>query len=974
MSEYLFAITLIKSLLLGLLFSVIVWSAVAQSNRISWDYNYVHYGIGNGLPSSETYQVYQDHAGILWILTDRGIVRYDGYGFHTYTTENGLADNVNFRTVEDPAGGVWFIGYNGLLSVFRDGEMQPYKFNHLIKKKLNTAKNPIVSIHVNPDLSIVYSSFRLKAFSISATGKLNDLPLKTVEGGSFWQFGTDFLINSYRYNFNADPFKVFLIRNNRKFFIGNLLLFTTVRVKEHKKHLFLLSDHKAFMNDGKQFELISGGQPAIALDVDKEFVYIGFYKGGLKKFRFDPKTKKLILVSHYLPGYSVTSTIRDLNGTMWFTTLEKGVFAIHDEAFKQLAINRSRLNGDVRFITGNKDKVVLTHYVGKWQQLYPPYRCKDVGKMIYRYNLLPIKDGFAFNRGIVDWSDWPDVYDYFPVNPVYRKDSLIIGSTRPDEPVKIMQMDQQATTLRVLVHLRPEKLSSSYNCYYVVPDKRFFGLFDQGIYAADIKNQKIHKKFRTVLAKRIHLLKYNPAWGLIASSNSEGLFQINPDTENASGFAPDLGLGKQVLTFFFDEKDRLWVITRRGISLLVNNQGRISVDSFLDISNLSSAEITDLYVYDNVLYVATKVGVQKIDWMSVKKRMKVFPLVLFSVKAFANNKELTRNKVYPSKTDLIKISLYSKNLDHSPEYRYRFNADETWITSNKGEIILNNPTDGNYNLEIAYLDAREGWSAPKVIYSFKVEKIIFLRWYFIVLYVGLIILLFYGILKYTVRAASRKNELLNRMMELERMALSAQMNPHFIFNSLNSIHSFLLYEENENAEKYLVRFAKLIRQTLANSRVSCITVSEEYETLNNYVLLEKMRFKNNFSYRIDCNFKELPQHACIPPMLIQPYVENAIIHGLSKRTTDAELFIGFYKEGELLKVVIRDNGIGYKESIKNKRDNGHKSYGTQITEERLKSLQEKSKEGFSVSINHANEADSAFPGTEVQLTIPIYTQ
>jgi ligand-binding sensor domain-containing protein len=968
---YLFTIALIKSLLLGLLFSGITWTAAAQSNRISWDYNYTHYGIESGLPSSETYQVYQDKAGIFWILTDRGIVRYDGFGFHTYTIENGLADNVNFRTVEDPAGGVWFIGYNGLLSVFRDGKMQPYQFNHLLKKRLNTAKSPIVSIHVNPDLSIVYSSFRLGAFSISANGKLKELPVKSIDGGSIWQFGTDFLTHNNLNGINANPVNVFLIRNNRKFLIGKLLLSITVRVKKHKNHYFILSDHKAYMNDGKKFELISDGQAAIALDADKEYIYIGYYKGGVKKFRFDPKTKKLILVSHYLPELSVTSVFRDLNGTLWLTTLDKGVFAIHDEAFRQLAIKGSRLNADIRFITGNKDKVVLTYHVGKWQQLYPPYRFKDVGKIIYKYNLEPVKDGFAFNQGIVDWSDWPDVYDNYPGNPIYRNGTTIIGNSRPDKPVKVMEMDPDANILRVLLHLKPSRLSGYYYCYYIVPDKRFFGLYDQGVYVTDIKNSRLHKKPRPVLEKRIDWLKYHPAWGIIASSNSEGLFKINPDTEKASVFASDLGLGKQVLIFFFDEKDRLWVATRKGIFLLVNNQGKISVDSFLDKDQLSSVEITDLYAYDNVLYLATKVGVQKIDWTRVKKSPRFFPLALFSVKAFANNDQLAETRVFPSKTDLIKIALYSKNLDKPIEYRYRFNADETWITSNKGEIILNNPADGNYSLEIAYLDAKEKWSESKILYGFSVEKVIFLRWYFILLYIGLIILLFYGILKYTVKTANRKNELLNRMMELERMALAAQMNPHFIFNSLNSIHSFLLYEENENAEKYLLRFAKLIRQTLANSRVSYITIQEEYETLNNYILLEKMRFKNNFSYRIACNFQELPLHACIPPMLIQPYVENAIIHGLSKRTTDAELFIGFYREGQLLKVEIRDNGIGYNESIKNKRDTGHKSYGTQITEERLKSFQEKNKEGFSVSISPANEEDTEFPGTSVIITIPL---
>jgi LytS/YehU family sensor histidine kinase len=180
-----------------------------------------------------------------------------------------------------------------------------------------------------------------------------------------------------------------------------------------------------------------------------------------------------------------------------------------------------------------------------------------------------------------------------------------------------------------------------------------------------------------------------------------------------------------------------------------------------------------------------------------------------------------------------------------------------------------------------------------------------------------------------------------------------------------------LYEENENAERYLLRFARLIRQTLSNSRMTYITIQEEYETLKNYILLENMRFKQAFDFKIVCDFNQLPLHPCIPPMLIQPYVENAIIHGLPKRTSGAELLIHFYREGACLKVLIRDNGIGYTESKKNKRDTGHKSYGTQITEERLKSLRENRKDGFHVSISDADTSDAEFPGTQVILTIPI---
>ncbi|WP_343631426.1 histidine kinase [Fluviicola sp.] len=941
-----------------------------QTKEISWEYNYKHFGIKNGLPSSETYQVYQDKSGLLWVLTDRGIVRYDGYEFHTYTMESGLADNVNFRVVEDSQGGVWFVGYNGLLSVFRDGKMQPYPYNHLIRKKLDTAQNPIISMHVNEDLSIVYSSFKSGIFTISKNGRLKELPFRSLNGASFWQFGNDFLPHSALHRVNG-PVNTYLIRNNRKIVIGKLFFTITVRAKEHKKQYFALANHKAYMNGGKQFELIPGTTAAIGLDTDEEFVYIGYYKGGVKKFRFDRRTRKLILAGHYLKGFSVTSACRDLNGTLWFTTLEKGMFAIHDEAIRQLSINGKRFNGEVRFINGNKDKVVLTHYVGKWQQLYPPYLCKDAGKMLEKYNLLPFGNGFAFKKGIVDWSDWPEVDDSYPVNPVYQTGKSLVGNTKEDT-TRVMEIRPVNTILRVLAHTGgDDKLSSAFHWYYITANNQLFEVYNQGVFVLEIQHKKFGDKPRPVLKKRIHLMKYNPVWGLIACSNSEGIFTIDTHTGKAREFASDLGLGKQILTFFFDEKDQLWVSTRKGIFLLVRKHGKMSVNSFLDNSLLSSSEITDLYAYNQVVYLGTKVGVQKIEWQKVKKGLSGFPLEVFSARGFTSNKQLVRSKVYPAKTDLIKISLFSKKLDKPVEYRYRFAADETWVKSNKGEIILNHPTNGDFNLEVACLNENGKWSASKILYSFSVEKVLFLRWYFLLLYAVLLIVLFYMILKLSIQSVNKKNYMLNRMMELERMALSAQMNPHFIFNSLNSIHSFLLYEENENAEKYLLRFAKLIRQTLSNSRATYITVEEEYETLKNYILLENMRFKNGFTFRIECDFNQMPLNPCIPPMLIQPYVENAIIHGLPKRTQGAELLIRFYKEGDRLKVMIRDNGIGYKESQRNKRDTGHKSYGTQITEERMKSLQERNREGFSVEVSDADESNPEFPGTKVILTIPI---
>lgn len=961
--------SLIKYILCGLFLVGIALPGSAQTNRISWEYNYDHFGLKNGLPSSETYQVYQDKSGLLWILTDRGVVKYDGFVFQKYTTENGLCDNVNFRVAEDENGGVWFVGFNGLLSVFKDGKMQAYQYNHVLRKAIPLSSNTNITIHVNKDNSIVYCVFRKKIISISKDGKVKDLAKRAVNIGCFFEFGNDVLC--LQKQSISGVIANYYFRNNKRFFAGNLMLCGTTRLKKHKNVCFVMSDYKLHLNDGENFKPLVVDHQVISLDADKQFLYLGMYKNGMNKYRFDPKTKELVLVRHYLPGCSVTSTYKDSNGTLWMTTLETGLFAIYDEAFKQLAINGKKLSEEVRFINGNKQKVVLTHYVGKWQQLYPPFLCKDAGKMVYKYNLLPVGDGFLFRKGILDWSDWREVDATSIANPVYANDSCVYGVVNAVKANQIVKKTKSSWFIYEIDQLQTSKLIGSYLSFYFASDKKIFIQFNEGVFVFDVEGINVNKNYRTVLKKRIQEIKYNNVWGLIAYSGSEGLFQINMEQETYSEFAPKLHIGKQISGVFFDEKNQLWIASEKGIFVLVKKDGKISVKSFLNKKLLSSSEIMSLYAYKDVLYLATKFGVQKINFRELKKEQFDCPISVFSIKAFAKNEEVPEDKIFPANTDLIKICLSNKYLSKYKVYRYRFGKGQTWIKSDKGEIILNNPSDGKYDLEISCLNNFDSWTKPVWIAGFEVVKNIFLRWYFLVLYAFIVLLLFYIILKLSIRYVNKKNYILNRMIELEQMALSAQMNPHFIFNSLNSIHSFLLFEENENAEKYLIRFSKLIRQTLGNSRKQYITLEEECELLKNYIFLEEMRFKSTFTFHIDCNLKQLPQHPFIPPMLIQPYIENAIIHGLNKRSEGGELFLKFYVEDQFLKVLVQDNGIGYSGSMKSQRDTGHKSYGTQITEERMKSLRGKNKEEYSVTVSNVDASNLEFPGTRVVLTIPI---
>ena len=967
---------LIRNYLNILFFILFAGVTYGQPKPVSWKFNYTHFGISNGLPSSETYQVYQDRSGLVWILTDRGVARYDGFRFKIYTTENGLSDNVNFRVVEDSGGSLWFIGLNGKLSVYKNEEMQPYRFNHKLHQAIQVGSSGNTTIHVNPDGSLVYTITGYSTLLVSKTGQVKDVTDYgiTNKGSAYLlEMGADFLPQRRSADLVTDFRKVFLIRGKKKLFLGETLFRSFLRAKRHKKHLFLMSDYKVHLVYGQRIQLVSGDHQVIALDCDDQFIYIGYYKNGVEKYRFDPKTKKLVLVGRYLSNYSVSSTYSDRNGALWFTTLEKGVYVLYDDAFQQLFVNGNRLKEEIRFVTGNKKKVILTYYVGKWQQLYPPFLSKNEQQINFYYPMLPSGTGFVFCKGIVDWSGWKDVNDRYAMVPSYATDTSVLGLDI--NKLELVETGRKSETRYTVSHLIKSGEVGGYNYFYFTGDHKVFILFIKGVFVFALKDGKIQKTFRPVLMRRLDRLTYNRVWGLMAYSSGEGLHEINEKTEQAKEFYPELQLGKQIVRIFFDEKDRLWVANKKGIFLLEKKQGKASIRFFLNRDRLSCAEIMDMYSYDDVLYLATKSGVQRINIRKAKRPNSENPVSLISIQAFSQNKALKQEgTIYPAETDLIRIFLLNKSLNRRNHYRYRFGEHETWVLSDKGEIILNHPPNGNYTLEVSYLDGFNHWTKPVKLVVFEVDKIVFLRWYFILLYGVLLVGLFYAVVKLFLRSVNRKNYMLNRMIELEQMALSAQMNPHFIFNSLNSIHSFLLYEENERAEKYLIRFAKLIRQTLSNSRVTYITIEEEVETLKNYILLENMRFKDHFDFEIESDLQALPSYPCIPPMLIQPYIENAIIHGLSKRIDGAKLKVTFVMEEEQLKVFVEDNGIGYTESKKHKRDTGHKSYGTQITEERLKSLQSRSKKTFSATISNLDDSDPEFPGTRVVLIIPIPDQ
>jgi LytS/YehU family sensor histidine kinase len=260
---------------------------------------------------------------------------------------------------------------------------------------------------------------------------------------------------------------------------------------------------------------------------------------------------------------------------------------------------------------------------------------------------------------------------------------------------------------------------------------------------------------------------------------------------------------------------------------------------------------------------------------------------------------------------------------------------------------------------------------------------------------GLLLLIVTGVIIYRNISLQRKNEKLRlnhqlqiqqfesehtkarlqkHATELEMQALRAQMNPHFIFNCLNAINHFILKNESELASDYLTRFARLIRMVLQSSSQKYIPLHDELETLKLYISMESVRFRNHFSYSLHCHPSVEIEMMQIPPMLLQPFVENAIWHGLMHRTEGGRLSIDIEEVGGLLQCTIQDNGIGRRRAaeLKSKSASFKKSMGVEITANRLQMLYN-GNGGSADALRIVDlEDESGEPmGTRVILRIPI---
>jgi sensor histidine kinase YesM len=299
-------------------------------------------------------------------------------------------------------------------------------------------------------------------------------------------------------------------------------------------------------------------------------------------------------------------------------------------------------------------------------------------------------------------------------------------------------------------------------------------------------------------------------------------------------------------------------------------------------------------------------------------------------------------------------------------------AMNSWQQNENGHLVFYNIAPGNYTLHVKGSDKQVLAPAEEDVVHITVKAFWWQTRAFWLSLIAAAILLATFIIRRNIANIRRQAAFKQKLAEMEMTALRAQMNPHFIFNSLNSIENFIMQNKERQASDYLNKFARLIRIILENSLHNLIPVMQDLEALQLYVDLEQFRFHNKFSYQV-CIDKELTEdNYKVPPLLIQPFVENAIVHGLANSDrSDLRLSVRVRMMGDYIHYTIEDNGVGRKRAalyqVQNRKN--HRSVGLHITQERINIFNQTQTAGDEVMITDLYDEAGNAAGTRCQIKI-----
>ena len=427
----------------------------------------------------------------------------------------------------------------------------------------------------------------------------------------------------------------------------------------------------------------------------------------------------------------------------------------------------------------------------------------------------------------------------------------------------------------------------------------------------------------------------------------------------------------------------LWIVCTGAVQSIDLKSGYIKTINTTD--GLGSSEIFDIEIIKDRIYVATANGLQFFS-SEIKTKNFVKP-VCFINKIEADEQSYFSGEEIILKYDIKNISVNLQGIalksDGGLTYQYRLQPGaKNWITvsADQNLIRFTSLAPGNYIFEAKAIN-EDGFESEGITgFKFTIAKPWWLQWWFLALCFLIAATLIFIIYKTRLQVQQKKMKVTmesfrakEELRHSQLAALKSQMNPHFMFNALNSIQEFILTNDKRQANMYMGKFADLMRMTLDMSNKSLVRLFDEIKILKLYLELEALRFEEHFSTSIKVAENINTADIQLPAMLIQPYVENAVKHGLLHLQAEKKLSVSFtLEEPSVISCTITDNGIGRKRSgeINELRYNKHTSFATGATQKRLELLNVERPLSIAVQIVDLMDTSGQAIGTSVTIKIP----
>ncbi|MDD5569683.1 MAG: histidine kinase [Bacteroidales bacterium] len=1006
---------------------LLILSASVLLNANSQTPSFKQYTVKDGLPSSEVFHVIQDRQGYIWFATNFGVSKFDGYKFENYNTSNGLPENSTLEIYEDYKGRLWFISVSCKLSYYYNGKIYNYKYNEQLQKVFKETPNYVkLGFRINKKEHVFICVHYYGLIEITDKGIITKNDFGLYRSHILFPSIKETYIIAISYIFDSDSYLLrrktrVVIKNNNienKFTFytpneknGNISSFS---VENSDQIVYTISSQLCILEKNKIIKYFEF--PSFITWLNKDYennIWLSVYKNGLYFYR---KGNFNNSPENYFPEKTVTTTLIDKEKGLWVTTLEDGAFYIPSHKIRNyFDENTSDNNVNCIFVEKNnsfkagkdngiimsieKNKLLFEQIPDKVKSnIYCLYNNKLNNKtwlgtsqyLYYIFNgkykkITGVADTVLFwyiNKNKVDKKTIPSYQPFYQIyNILFKRKFLYLGVNHGLVKVEDDVIIYDSYLCKDF-ELKTYSLSESKDGgIWLATINGLWKLYETGS-GKQTKYKYINYGNKNKLLKnRINdVCEVN---GLVFVGTDDYGVVILSDDSLKQQFLVSNGLTSNKITSLFYSKGILWAATLNGLNKIVLNTRKLNdskIENYTTIKGLISNEINKVYVKDSNVYLATKGGITIFNYYKTTANNVPPPVYITKIRIMERDTSVGNKFNLTYKQNYINISFVGLSYRNAGKLMYKYKLegiDNNWHYSTINSITYPFIPHGEYKFMV-YASNEDGvWSIKPAVIDFIIAPPYWKTWWFRTIVVLAILIIISSIYIITIRNIKNRNKLEKNLNHFMFQALGKQMNPHFIFNSLNSINNFILKNEKLESSRYLSKFASLMRLILKNSQSQLVPINDEITAVKLYVELESLRFDDCFSFEVKIDEKINPEENKIPPLLIQPYVENAILHALmpkeGEKRLKLECSLKKVDEKEFILCSIEDNGIGREKAseIKRIKNIKHQSFGTAINKQRMDILYTIKKMNIEIKYTDLKDENGNASGTRVELLIPI---